>query len=220
MGRVCMGASLSSLLLLILQIAAASANENQGELESSWAAAVRADVEGRGLELLQYRSSRLDGAEAPSEEEEEVADQLKEEEEADKKPWPKKEELRPECPFPDHHRYLRIGKSCPGQGSEDNGCLNDNRAYEHFEKAWMDCEANEFCGAVMELADGTYFLRRASDPDSVIPDAKLFLYTCKDKEYRAQAIKHQAEELRISEEHHLADVRHALKHAMHFVVGE
>mmetsp|Transcript_14554 Transcript_14554/g.26592 ORF Transcript_14554/g.26592 Transcript_14554/m.26592 type:complete len:622 (-) Transcript_14554:93-1958(-) len=80
-------------------------------------------------------------------------------------------EYKVKCPMPEKPNMMPFGKNCPEDG--DNGlygttCLNGNKPYWNQNAAWVACAEVEGCGAIMQTADGRFFLRRNSDPDTAM----------------------------------------------------
>jgi len=79
------------------------------------------------------------------------------------------QEYKTKCPMPANPNMMPFGKNCPDDG--DDGlygatCLNGNKPYWNQNAAWVACAEVEGCGAIMQTADGRFFLRRTSDPDT------------------------------------------------------
>mmetsp|Transcript_121273 Transcript_121273/g.214520 ORF Transcript_121273/g.214520 Transcript_121273/m.214520 type:complete len:232 (-) Transcript_121273:104-799(-) len=99
------------------------------------------------------------------------------------------------CPMPDVDTYKTMGKGCfageapPG---EDELCLANDEAFQYLEDAWKACGRLAACGAVMQMPNGEFRLRRASDPDTKDASSRLYMYNCKaDKNDGEMVIAHK-----------------------------
>mmetsp|Transcript_37714 Transcript_37714/g.66296 ORF Transcript_37714/g.66296 Transcript_37714/m.66296 type:complete len:484 (+) Transcript_37714:66-1517(+) len=92
------------------------------------------------------------------------------------------------CPVPRANEFAQGGKRCPHEGA----CLLKNQAFPSLTDAWEECAMNEFCGAVLATEDGSFYLRRESDPDDENDKHKLYAYPCKDQAFEKEAIRKRA----------------------------
>jgi hypothetical protein len=84
-----------------------------------------------------------------------------------------------ECEVP--KSWIKGAKLCPSADS----CVS-NVIYKTVEEAWYECGMVPDCDYVMRWADGTFHLRRESDPDSNFcqGDFRLYSYCVKANAFR------------------------------------
>lgn len=105
------------------------------------------------------------------------------------------------CPVPGTDEYVPMAKFCPEDLSEQqhdtfSTCIEQNRHFTTFHNAWEKCGLTPDCGAVMLWTDGLFYLRRATDPDSLNPigSVKLYRYECQEAEFENQQLDKLADE--------------------------
>jgi hypothetical protein len=82
------------------------------------------------------------------------------------------------CDAPSTPVYMNSGRGCPDSSS----CLSDNTGYSTLSEAWRACASVNACDFItFEAAEGTFNLRRASDPVSALPDNKLYEFHCREE---------------------------------------
>lgn len=68
-------------------------------------------------------------------------------------------------------------KGCPIDNL-DSSCVASNQHYSTFAEAWAACGTVSECGLIMRWMDGTFYLRRNSDPNYPIAGVWSMLYSC------------------------------------------
>lgn len=74
------------------------------------------------------------------------------------------------CPAPTSPAFAGHGQACGGS------CINTNLQYGEFAEAWTACGIVPECGAIMKWTDGSYYLRRLSDPP--LRGGQSMIYSC------------------------------------------